>query len=55
MTDTTSSADFPITPGNQTGTLPAANQTRAFLVKFDPQGEILFSDAVGNVAPQDWR
>ena len=46
---TTSSADFPVTPGAQTGTLPAANQTRAFLVKLDPQGEVLFSDVLGSV------
>jgi uncharacterized protein (TIGR03437 family) len=45
----TSSPDFPITPGSQTGTLPA-NQTRAFLVKLDPQGELLFSDVLGNVS-----
>ncbi len=29
--------------------LRAAGQTRAFLVKFDPGGEILFSDVLGNV------
>jgi hypothetical protein len=50
VTGTTSSADFPFTPGGQTGTLPAANQTRAFLIKFDPQGELLFSDVLGNVS-----
>jgi uncharacterized protein (TIGR03437 family) len=49
VTGTTSSPDFPITPGSTTGTLPA-NGTRAFLVEFDPQGEMLFSDVLGNVA-----
>lgn len=49
VTGDTSSLDFPVTPGTQTGTLPASNQTRAFLVKLNPQGEILFSDVVGGV------
>jgi hypothetical protein len=49
VTGTASSPDFPITPGAKTGTLPAANQTRAFLVKLDPQGEILFSDVLASV------
>jgi uncharacterized protein (TIGR03437 family) len=46
---TTSSPDFPVTPGAQTGTLPGSNDTRAFLIKFDPEGKILFSDVLGNV------
>src|SRR5579871_3381047 len=50
VTGTTSSPDFPVTPGGQTGTLPAANETRAFLAKFDPQGEMLFSAVLGNVS-----
>jgi uncharacterized protein (TIGR03437 family) len=50
VTGTTSSPDFPITPGRQTGTLPGANETRAFVVKLDPQGEILFSDVLGTVS-----
>ncbi|MGB6941189.1 MAG: SBBP repeat-containing protein [Bryobacteraceae bacterium] len=49
LAGTTSSPDFPVTPGAQTGTLPAANQTRAFLVKLDPRGEVLFSDVLGSV------
>jgi hypothetical protein len=49
VTGTTSSPDFPITPGSQTGTLPGSNDTRAFLIKFDPQGGILFSDVLGSV------
>jgi uncharacterized protein (TIGR03437 family) len=49
VTGNTSSPDFPVTPGNQTGTLPAASETRAFLVELDPQGELLFSDVLGNV------
>jgi uncharacterized protein (TIGR03437 family) len=50
VTGTTSSPDFPVTPGRQTGTLPAANETRAFLVEFDPHGELLFSNVLGNVS-----
>jgi uncharacterized protein (TIGR03437 family) len=47
---TTSSPDFPVTPGQQTGTLPAtASATRAFLVKLDPQGEVVFSEVLGSV------
>ena len=49
VTGTTSSPDFPITPGGHTGTLPAAGQTRAFLIKFDPQGETVFSAVLGSV------
>jgi hypothetical protein len=49
VTGNTSSPDFPVTPGNQTGTLPTSNQTRAFLVKLNPQGQILFSDVLGSV------
>jgi Beta-propeller repeat len=49
VTGTTSSPDFPITPGRQTGTLPT-NDTRAFLIEFDPQGEVLFSDVLASVA-----
>ena len=49
LTGNTPSPDFPVTPGNQTGTVPASNQTRAFLVKLDPAGEIQFSDVLGNV------
>lgn len=44
---TASSPDFPITPGSQTGTLPVSGGTRTFLAKFDPQGELLFSDVLG--------
>jgi uncharacterized protein (TIGR03437 family) len=50
VTGTTSSPDFPLTPASQTGTLPGSNQTRAFLIKLDPQGEILFSDVLGSVS-----
>ncbi|MGP0072245.1 MAG: SBBP repeat-containing protein [Bryobacteraceae bacterium] len=58
VTGTTSSPDFPITPGRQTGTLPTGifqsgvppNDTRAFLIEFDPHGEVLFSDVLGNVS-----
>jgi len=54
VTGTTSSPDFPITPGRQTGTLPSGipstNDTRAFLIEFDPQGELLYSDVLGNVS-----
>jgi uncharacterized protein (TIGR03437 family) len=47
---TTSSPDFPVTPGQQTGTLPATSaETRAFLVKLDPQGEVVFSEVLGSV------
>ncbi|HTB19956.1 MAG TPA: SBBP repeat-containing protein, partial [Bryobacteraceae bacterium] len=49
VTGTTPSPDFPVTPGRQTGTLPGTNEARAFLVKFDPEGEILFSDVLGSV------
>jgi uncharacterized protein (TIGR03437 family) len=50
VTGTTSSPDFPITPGAQTGTLPGSNETRAFLIKFNPQGQVLFSDVLGGVS-----
>lgn len=50
VTGTTSSPDFPITPGRQTGTLPATTETRAFLIEFDPHGEILFSEVLANVS-----
>ena len=49
VTGTTSSPDFPVTPGSTTGTLPGAGQTRAFLVKFDPNGETIFSTVLGSV------
>jgi uncharacterized protein (TIGR03437 family) len=49
VTGTASSPDFPITPSAQTGTLPSANQTRAFLVKLNPQGEPVFSDVLASV------
>lgn len=50
VTGTTSSPDFPVTPGRLTGTLPtAALETRAFLVEFDPHGEMVFADVLGNV------
>ncbi len=47
---TASSPDFPITPGSQTGTLPVGGGMRTFLAKFDPQGELLFSDVLGAVS-----
>src|ERR1700722_11747001 len=51
VTGTTSSPDFPVTPGRLTGTLPtAALETHAFLVEFDPQGGMVFADVLGNVS-----
>lgn len=50
VTGTTTSPDFPLTGGGQTGTLPTpAGDTRAFLVEFNPQGEMVFSEALGSV------
>ncbi len=50
VTGTTSSPDFPLLAGGQTGTLPTrADDTRAFLVEFNPQGEMVFSEALGSV------
>ena len=46
---TASSPDFPVTPGLETGTLPVSG-TRAFLAKFDPQGELVFSDVLGTAS-----
>jgi uncharacterized protein (TIGR03437 family) len=47
---TTSSPDFPVTPGLQNGTLPtSAGDTRAFMVKLSSQGEIVFSEVLGTV------
>ncbi len=45
------SPDFPVTPGRSTGSLPAStSDSRAFLVKLDPQGNVLFSETIGTVS-----
>lgn len=47
---TATSPDFPVTVGQQVGTLPApTGGSRAFLVKLNPQGEIVFSEVIANV------
>ena len=46
----TQSPDFPVTEGGNLGTPPPANvlnQQRSFVAKFDPSGELLFSDLLG--------
>ena len=49
VTGITSSPDFPLMGGGQTGTPPTtAGDTRAFLVEFNPQGEMVFSEALGS-------
>lgn len=47
----TYSGDFPATPGRSIGTLPTStSDPRTFLVKLDPQGDVLFSETLGSVA-----
>jgi uncharacterized protein (TIGR03437 family) len=47
---TATSPDFPVTAAQQVGTLPAsAGGSRAFLVKLDPRGEVVFSETIGSV------
>jgi uncharacterized protein (TIGR03437 family) len=47
---TATSPDFPVTAGQKVvGTLPASAGSRAFLVKLDPRGEVVFSETIGNV------
>jgi hypothetical protein len=46
----TKSPDFPVTGGGNLGTPPPANvpnQQRSFVAKFDPSGELVFSDLLG--------
>jgi hypothetical protein len=46
----TRSPDFPVTGGGNLGTPPPANvpnQQRSFVAKFDPSGELVFSDLLG--------
>jgi uncharacterized protein (TIGR03437 family) len=45
---TTSSPDFPVTPGGNLGTAAAgATNQRSFVAKFDPNGNLIFSDLLG--------
>ena len=44
---TAASPDFPVTPGRQLATPPAASGTRTFLAKLDPDGGIVFTDLLG--------
>jgi|SRR5579863_219817 len=48
----TNSPDFPVTPGGNLGTSPAAPQfsSRSFVTKLDPNGEVVFSDLLGGSA-----
>jgi uncharacterized protein (TIGR03437 family) len=47
---TATSPDFPVTAGQQAGTLPAsAGGSRAFLVKLNPRGEVVFSETIGSM------
>jgi len=51
---TTASPDFPVTSGGNLGTAPTGiNDRRSFIAKFDPNGELLFSDLVGGSAFSD--
>jgi uncharacterized protein (TIGR03437 family) len=44
----TASPDFPVTTGGSLGTAPTSvMDRRSFLVKFDPNGELVFSDLLG--------
>lgn len=48
ITGTAGSPDFPVSPGRQLGTPPSsATATRAFAIKLDPQGDLVFSELVG--------
>jgi len=50
---TTTSPDFPVTPGPQAGTLPGSSGgSRAFLVKLNASGDVLFSEVIGAVDTQ---
>jgi uncharacterized protein (TIGR03437 family) len=45
------SPDFPVTPGRSAGSLPAnTSDPRTFLIKLDPQGNVLFSETIGTVS-----
>jgi len=48
----TNSPDFPVTPGGNLGTPPAAPQfsARSFVAKLDPNGEVVFSELLGGSA-----
>jgi uncharacterized protein (TIGR03437 family) len=49
ITGTAFSPDFPVTAGPQPGTLPGPKGTRAFVIKLDPQGSVVFSAVIGSV------
>ncbi len=47
ITGTAVSPDFPVTPGRQLASAAAGSSSRTFLVKLDPQGNVLFSELLG--------
>jgi uncharacterized protein (TIGR03437 family) len=46
----TASPDFPVTNGGAFASAPGPNATRSFIVKLDPDGEVIFSDILGGAA-----
>jgi len=46
----TVSPDFPVTTGGNLGTSPSPTSRRSFVAKFDPNGELIFSDLLGGSA-----
>jgi len=51
----TLSPDFPVTAGGNLGSASTVNSPRSFITKFDPNGDLVFSDLIGGLSASTAR